>query len=447
VGDSRIYRLHAQALEQLTDDHRVRLSSTESYLGRALGTGPHVEIDYRSWEAEPGEIYLLATDGAYSHLDATTVHDALARHPRDFDAAAAWLAWQARARGSSDDATLQLLRIDALPSSASPHPQLRRDGLALPPALAPRAEFEGFTIVRELQQSARSHVYLAADTATGRPVVLKTPSVERREDSAYLDGFVLEEWVARRVDSPHVIKAWPDDRRRAHLYVAMEYIDGQTLAQWMADNPEPSLASVRAIVEQLAQGLQALHRREMLHQDLRPENVMIDGQGTAKLIDLATVHVAGLDEMHGYAAADLVPGALQYAAPEYLLGQGGSPRSDLFSLAVVTYRMLGGQLPYGLDLARARAPADVRRLRYIPLRHRRPDLPAWLDAVLGKALQADPARRQAVISEFVHDLRAPGPQFHSLRPPPLIERNPVLFWQASTLVLALVALALAFRQA
>ena len=148
-----------------------------------------------------------------------------------------------------------------------------------------------------------------------------------------------------------------------------------------------------------------------------------------------------------YAAADLVPGALQYAAPEYLLGQGGSPQSDLFSLAVVTYRMLGGQLPYGLDLARARAPADVRRLRYIPLRHHRPDLPAWLDAVLGKALQADAARRQAVISEFIHDLRAPGQQFRSQRPPPLIERNPVLFWQASTLVLALVALALAFRQA
>ena len=447
VGDSRLYRLHAQALEQLTEDHRVRLSSTESYLGRALGTGPHVEIDYRSWEAEPGELYLLATDGAYTHLDAATAHDALARHPDDFDAAAAWLAGQARARGSNDDATVQLLRIDALPASGTPHPHLRRDGLALPPPLAPRATFEGFTIVRELQHSARSHVYLAADTTTGRPLVLKTPSVERRDDSAYLDGFVLEEWVARRVDSPHVVKAWPGERPRAHLYVALEYIEGQTLAQWMADNPEPSLASVRAIVEQLAQGLQALHRREMLHQDLRPENVMIDGQGTVKLIDLATVQVAGLEETQGYAAADPVPGALQYAAPEYLLGQGGSPRSDLFSLAVVTYRMLGGQLPYGLDLARARSPAELRRLRYIPLRHHRPDLPPWLDAVLGKALQPDPARRQAVISEFVHDLRAPGQQFRSQRPPPLIERNPVLFWQGSTLALALVALALAWRQA
>lgn len=447
VGDSRIYRLHAQALEQLTEDHRLRLSSTESYLGRALGTGPHVEIDYRSWEAEPGEIYLLATDGAYSHLDAATLHDALARHPGDLDAAATWLAGQARARGSDDDATVQLLRIDALPGRGTPHPQLHRDGLALPPPLAPRAEFEDFTIVRELQHSARSHVYLAADTATGRPLVLKMPSVERRDDSAYLDGFVLEEWVARRVDSPHVIKAWPDGRRRSHLYVALEYIEGQTLAQWMADNPEPSLASVRAIVEQLAQGLQALHRREMLHQDLRPENVMIDGQGTVKLIDLATVHVAGLEETQGYAAADPVPGALQYAAPEYLLGQGGSARSDLFSLAVVTYRMLGGQLPYGLELARARSPAELRRLRYIPLRHHRPDLPPWVDAVLGKALQADPARRQAVISEFVHDLRAPGAALRGERPPPLIERNPVLFWQASTLALALVSLGLALRQA
>jgi serine/threonine protein kinase len=277
-------------------------------------------------------------------------------------------------------------------------------------------------------------------------VVLKTPSVERREDSAYLDGFVLEEWVARRVDSPHVIKAWPDDRRRAHLYVALEYIDGQTLAQWMADNPEPSLASVRAIVEQLAQGLQALHRREMLHQDLRPENVMIDGQGTVKLIDLATVHVAGLDEMHGYAAADLVPGALQYAAPNTCSARAAARSPTCSRWPSSPTGCSAGSCPTGWT-SPGRAPADVRRLRYIPLRHHRPDLPAWLDAVLGKALQADPARRQAVISEFVHDLRAPGQQFRSQRPPPLIERNPVLFWQASTLVLALVALALAFRQA
>lgn len=437
VGDSRIYRLHAQALEQLTEDHRLRLSSTESCLARALGTGLHVEIDYRSWEAEVGEIYLLATDGACAGLTAQDVHLALQAHPADLDAVAQQLVSLAHRRGSDDDATLQLLRIEALPTADAPHPQLRREGLALPPVLAPRMAFEGFTLLRELQVSARSHLHLAVDETSGQQVVLKTPSVDLAQDPAYLDRFVLEEWVARRVDSPHVIKAWASERPRSHLFVAMEYIDGQTLAQWRVDHPQPSLESVRSIVAQLAQGLQALHRREMLHQDLRPENVMIDRHGTVKLIDLASAHVAGLAEYRPDAHTLAVPGTLQYTAPEYLLGEGGSPRSELFALATLTYETLGGQLPYGLDAARVRSPADLRRLRYIPLRHHRPDLPAWVDAVLAKALHPDPARRQEVISEFIHDLKTPGREFHDRRSPPLIERNPVMFWKAATALLGL----------
>lgn len=437
VGDSRIYRLHAQALEQLTEDHRLRLSSTESCLARALGTGLHVEIDYRSWEAEVGEIYLLATDGACAGLTAQDVHLALQAHPADLDAVAHQLVSLAHRRGSDDDATLQLLRIEALPTADAPHPQLRREGLALPPVLAPRMAFEGFTLLRELQVSARSHLHLAVDETSGQQVVLKTPSVDLAQDPDYLDRFVLEEWVARRVDSPHVIKAWAGERPRSHLFVAMEYIDGQTLAQWRVDHPQPSLESVRSIVAQLAQGLQALHRREMLHQDLRPENVMIDRHGTVKLIDLASAHVAGLAEYHPDAHTLAVPGTLQYTAPEYLLGEGGSPRSELFALAALTYETLGGQLPYGLDAARVRSAADLRRLRYIPLRHHRPDLPAWVDAVLAKALHPDPARRQEVISEFIHDLKTPGREFHDRRSPPLIERNPVMFWKAATALLGL----------
>lgn len=443
VGDSRIYRLHPQALEQLTEDHRVRLSSTESYLGRALGAGPYVEIDYRGWEAEAGEIYLLATDGAYGHLHAEDIHAALREHPADLDAAATDLVSLARRRGSDDDATLQLLRIDELPASDAPHPQLRREGLSLPPTLAPRMEFEGFTILREMQVSARSHLHLAVDNSSGQQYVIKTPSVDLSQDADYLDRFVLEEWIARRIDSPHVIKTWPSDRPRTHLFVAMEFIDGQTLAQWMRDNPHPGLDSARSIIEQLAQGLQALHRREMLHQDLRPENVMIDHQGTVKLIDLATAHVEGLAEYHRDALVSAaVPGTLQYTAPEYLLGEGGSPRSELFALAAITYQMLSGQLPYGLNAARVRTPQDLRSLRYVPLRHHRPDLPAWVDAVLAKALHPNPAKRQEVISEFIHDLTAPGAQFHQQRTTPLIERNPVLFWKCSTALLTLAVLTL-----
>jgi len=267
-------------------------------------------------------------------------------------------------------------------------------------------------------------------------VVLKLPSIDLREDPDYLDRFVLEEWVARRIDSVHVLKASRIERPRSHLYVAMEYVDGQTLAQWMVDHPRPSLDSVRAIVEQLARGLQALHGREMLHQDLRPENVMIDRSGTVKIIDLATVYVAGLADSAGERQAHAIEGTLQYTAPEYFTGQGGSARSDLFSLAVVTYQMLTGQLPYGLQVSRVRTPADVNRLHDVPLRHFRPDLPAWVEAVLQKALHLQAARRQEAVSEFAHDFRTPGQQFLSPRPLALIERRPVLFWQCTTLLLA-----------
>ncbi|WP_245932622.1 bifunctional protein-serine/threonine kinase/phosphatase [Aquabacterium olei] len=442
VGDTRVYRVHPQALEQLSEDHRVRVSSTETYLGRALGAGPAVEIDYRSWDTEPGEVYLLATDGVWEHVDAAAVRAALVAHPDDLDAAASVLADTALARGSDDNLTVQLVRVLALPA-ADAHPLgAQRAALQWPPPLQARATFEGYTLVRELHTSARSQVWLAIDEATGRQVALKTPAAELREHPALLDRFLLEEWIARRIDSPHVLKPCATDRPRTHLHVAMEYVEGQTLSQWMTDHPAPDLDTVRDLLGQIAKGLQAFHRKEMLHQDLRPENLMLDRTGTVRLIDFGSVHVAGLTEGTVAARPDAITGSLQYTAPEYFTGGAGTPQSELFSLAVLGYQMLTGHLPYGLQVPRVRTPADARRLRYVPLRERRPDLPAWLDAVLRRALHPDPARRQEALSEFVHDLHAPGASYLGHRAPPLVERNPVVFWQTLSAVLGATCLVL-----
>lgn len=441
VGDSRVYRLHAQAWEQLTEDHRIRVSSLESYLGRALGVGPSVEVDYRCWPAEVGEVYVLATDGAYEHLDAAAVQQALTEHPQDLDAAAQSLVSTALARGSQDNVTVQLVRVEALPDGDQVHLQRQRAELALPPPLQPRMEFEGYRIDRELVASARCHVHLALDLQTGARVALKTPSVDLCENPDYLDRFLLEEWVARRIDNAHVVRPHAIDRQRRHLYVAMEFIDGQTLAQWMIDNPSPPLEVVRQIVEQIARGLQAFHRREMLHQDLRPDNVMIDRAGTVKIIDFAAVHVTGLAEGNRAPRSQTPVGALQYAAPEYFLGRHGTPESDLFSLATVTYQMLTGQLPYGLQVTRLRSTADLGRLNYVSVRDRRPELPPWIDSALRKALHPLANKRQEALSEFIQDLRVPRQQqWH--RQPTLIERNPVRFWQVLSALLALAVIAL-----
>lgn len=443
VGDTRVYRLHPQALEQLSDDHRVSGPDGQTWLGRALGVSATLEIDYRSWTVEAGELYLLATDGAYEQLDAAAVQAALAAHPADLDAAAAALVATARARGSTDDATVQLARVDSLPDEAAHRLHLQREGLALPPPLRPRMDFEGYTIVRELQASARSHVHLAVDQASGRQVVLKTPSVDLQHDAATLDRFVLEEWVARRVDSPHVLRACPAERPRRHLFVALDYVEGQTLAQWMAEHPRPSLDSVRRIVEQVARGLQAFHRKAMLHQDLRPENLLIDAQGTVTLIDFGAVHVAGLAE--GGVSADAAPllGSLQYTAPEVFCGEAATPRSELFALAVLTYQLLCGRLPYGLQVTQVRGPSDLHKLVYEPLRHLRRDLPPWLDAVLRQALQPQPARRHEALSAFVHDLHHPAARHLGQDRLPLLERDPLRFWQGLALLLGLLVVVLA----
>jgi serine/threonine protein kinase len=230
------------------------------------------------------------------------------------------------------------------------------------------------------------------------------------------------------------------DRTRTRLYVATEFVEGQTLAQWMADNPAPSIEAVRRVVEQVARGLQAFHRREMLHQDLRPENIMIDASGTAKIIDFGSVRVAGLAADEG-----AMLGTTQYAAPEYFLGEAGTPASDLFSLAAITYQMLSGRLPYGAAVARACTRAAQRRLRYETVLAEDREIPAWVDDALRKALHPDPAHRYDTLSEFVHDLRHPNAAL-AARQQPLAARNPVLFWKALSLVLGLAVLVLLFAR-
>ena len=446
IGDSRIYRVAGNTLEQLTEDHRVAVSSEQSYLSRALGINPSVEIDYRAIEVEQGDIFLLATDGVYEHAGnrfaAKAVHD----HPLDLDEAARIIVGEALRQGSPDNLTVQIVRLDDLPDRSDAGELLGQPS-ELPPAplLEPRMMFDGYRIVRELHGSSRSHIYLAVDTDSEALVAIKTPSIDLRDDPAYLKRFVMEEWVARRIDSPHVLKPCSQTRRRNYLYVATEFIDGQTLAQWMIDNPKPDLETVRGIVEQIARGLRAFHRKEMLHQDLRPANVMIDKTGTAKIIDFGATKIAGVAE----AAPDIddgILGTVQYTAPEYFRGETGSPRSDLFSLGVITYQMLTGRLPYGTEIAKARTKSQLGKLRYNPARGEDREIPAWIDGALRRAVHPNPSKRYESLSEYIFDLRHPNANYLNVSATPLIERNPTLFWKCTSLILACIVIGLLAMQ-
>ena len=212
----------------------------------------------------------------------------------------------------------------------------------------------------------------------------------------------------------------------------------------MIDHPRPDLDAVRDIVEQIARGLQAFHRMDMLHQDLRPQNVMIDRTGTVKIIDFGSVSIAGVDEQAPPGERSRILGTLQYSAPEYFVGDAGSVRSDLYSLGVIAYQMLTGRLPYGAQAARVRTRSAQRRLEYSPAQDEQREIPPWIDAALRKAVHPDPAERYAELSEFVHDLRHPNAEL--LRRAPLIARHPLAFWRAATVLLGLAVFLLLLLQ-
>ncbi len=449
VGDSRIYRLRGKALEQLTTDHRVWISQGQSYLGRALGIKPQLEIDYQTQQVEQGDIFLLATDGVYEHVsehDMAGIIRASAAAPDGLDAAAKALVEKAFQQGSADNLTAQIVRVDELPRGQASEMVQQLSGLPLPPVLDARSAFDGYTIVRELHGSSRSHIYLATDKDTGTLVVLKTPSIDLGGDPAYLERFLTEEWIARRINSAHVLKPYVPTRKRHYVYVATEYIDGQTLSQWMIDNPRPTPEAVRGVVEQIAKGLLAFHRLEMLHQDLRPDNIMIDKAGTVKIIDFGSTRVASLMETETASGHKDILGTAQYSAPEYFLGEGGTTRSDIFSLGVITYQMLTGKLPYGAEVAKCRTRAAQNKLRYDSVLYGDQGIPAWIDGVLRKAVHPDPAKRYGELSEFLYDLRHPNRTFLDKSRPPLLERNPVAFWRGVSLILAAIIVVLVVLQ-
>ena len=442
VGDSRIYRVSGNTLEQLTEDHRVVISSEQSYLGRALGVNSQIEIDYLTFKIEKGDAFVLVTDGIYEHVGDRVVARMVKDGAADLDQAAKAIVELAYELGSKDNLTVQIARVDDVPDGAAREVFGQAHELPPPPLLEAREVFDGYRIIRELHGSSRSHIYLAVDIETDAVVTIKIPSIDLRDDPAYLKRFMMEEWVARRIDSPHVLKPCLPQRRRNFLYVVTEFIDGQTLTQWMIDNPNPNLETVRGIVEQIAKGLRAFHRKEMLHQDIRPDNIMIDATGTVKIIDFGSTKITGVAEAAPAENRNDILGTQQYTAPEYFLGEPASSRSDLFSLGVITYQMLTGKLPYGAQIARARTRVQFGRLVYTPASHGSRDIPEWIDGTLEKAVHPNPAKRYDSLSEFLFDLRHPNANYLSTSSTPLIERNPLLFWKSTTIVLALAVILL-----
>ena len=440
VGDSRVSRIRDGQSEILTQEHRVALPGRESYLNRALGIEPLLQVDHRRVLIEVGDIFVLSTDGVHDALPEKRLTDLVMPPDGDFDASAQRVVRAALDADGYDNTSCVVLRVDMLPDQLIDEFYERLTRLPFPPDLAPGMIIDGYRVTEELHASSRSHIYVVEDSDGGDELALKAPSVNFEDDPWYINQFITEEWVGRRVHSPHLVKILDRRRSRSFLYSLMERIEGQSLRQWMDSNPEPAIDEVQRMATELAAALNALHRRDVLHRDLKPQNIMIGSNGTLKIVDFGSVGVAALQEVVTPLDPNHLVGTLDYSAPEFHEGSPGSERSDLYALAMIVYEMLTGKLPFG-----AYSPGQTRgRPRYVSMLHYNPMVPIWMDGAVEKAVAHDPSERYAAISEFIYDLKHPNPKFVLRKPRPLLERKPVVFWRSVSIGLLLLCLYLLY---
>ena len=438
VGDSRIYRIRDHEIELLTHDHRVWLSSREHYLSRALGADYRIEIDYRNIELKEKDIFLLMTDGVYEFVTDQQLLD-LTLIDADLNQLAKALVEKALEQGSDDNLSLQVIRVEQLPELNQFHIQ---QDYVFPQQLSKGEVFEGYVIDKILHQNHRSCLYLAHDTQQ-QPLVIKTLGVDLQQDKNAVEQFQLEDWVSKRLKHDNLMPCYPHNTEKKYLFQCYEYLQGETLAQWLHRQEKPlKLDDILPILQQTALALNAMHRLEMLHQDIRPKNIMVLNAENAmkiKLIDYGSTAVRGLVEINPK-NANRALGTLAFMAPEYFIDHSPSVHSDQFSLAVMAYYLLTKQLPYGTDLARCNSLKQLKKVQYHSIRKYRPDLPIWLDKILGQALSIEPTHRFEALSELIHNLTHPSKELLNSKPPAIIERDPLRFWQMSCAVLGLLFL-------
>ena len=432
IGDTRVYRLSGDRLTCLTTDHaRERGPGRSGVLYRALGVETEALLDYASQPITKHDRFLLSSDGVHGFLSAEDIADIM--RERSADTARALVTAALRA-GSTDNCTA--LVVDVVDLLAAESADIGAAIMHLPLVAVPIVgeSIDGFLLKVLISDGRYTRIFGAIDEVEGGEVALKFPKPQVGAVASYRAAFVREAWVGARVHSPWIgrtIELPPG--RQTCLYTVMPLYQGELLATRIARPPALGLEEGRNIAVKLARAVAALHRADVIHRDIKPDNVILEREGSLKLIDLGVVRVPGLED----APPEDVPGTPAYMAPEMFDGEPGNEATDLYALGVTMFRAFTGAFPYG----NPDATAGPRRERPQPLSSLRPDLPAWLQATLARAIATDPMDRYPDVAEFAFEMEA-GPARAPIaprRPLTLYERAPVRFWQG---VAALLALAL-----
>ena len=428
VGDSRVYLSRGGQLSQLSHDHVINDRTFSHVLQRAIGLAPEVEPHCFETELRDGDIAFLCSDGVSNVLSDDVLSQKLAHHT-----AARAIVQHSRELVTDetlDDASaivIDIVRAGML-RAVSQLP------LKIPDTLRKGEVIDGYELVRPFQHSDR--VWLA--TKDDQRWTLKFAPLEARTDEEILARFIKEEWNAQRAAeaAPEpFVAAFTPERATARYYV-QEFVEAPSLKSVLkarALGPDEAVSLGRMLCK-ASQHLLAL---DLVHGDLKPENVLVISDYAKlrfKLIDFGSA--AEIFSVTSRA------GTASYLAPERFHGEPISERTEIFSIGVTLYEALTRTFPFG-EIERFQTPVFHAPKRPSALN---PNIPPWLDHVILRAISVEPARRYPHFSELTFDFEHPDrvePFFQ--KGASWIERDPLVFYRTGFWLLLAACIALILK--
>lgn len=436
VGDSRAWRFAAGRLTQLTTDHVRPEPDLRHVLIRAVGLEPDLRMDHTSIELAEHDRLLLTSDGVHGVLAQKAIA-AILRAAASAEATAERLVEAALDAGGRDNATALVLDVVRLPAPDHDGILAALSGLPFVEAPRPGESIDGYRIERVLSAGRHAVLLVATDDEDGAQVVLKFPRREVLSERALRLAFAREILLGQRISSPFVLGAHPVRRdRQSALYGVQPLLEGETMEARLTQRLVPLEAAHQAAVK-LVRAVAALHRIDVVHRDIKPQNVMLLADGGLKLIDLGVARLPRVEDSR----ADEIPGTPGFMAPEQFDGNAGDALTDQFALGVTLYRWFTGAWPFGEQEVFQRPRFGVP----VPPSRHRPDIPSWLDHAILTAIQPRREARFGDVIELLRELEGGASLARGTpRGRPLIERNPLVFWQGLSALLGAALLAVLF---
>jgi serine/threonine-protein kinase len=419
VGDSRVYLARKGQIRRVTTDHsfvslsvkfrlmhehKAMTSPMRSLLTRSVGHDPIAKFDTARIELSKGDVVVQCSDGLYAFVTEDEIQEIALHFPPE--EACRRLVALAERRQVDDNLSVQIIQVEDLDLiSFFRGVAIYRNETKAPVSneLEPGQLLdERFETLELISRSGMASIFKARDLSSGEIVALKVPFMQFESDVGTFNRFQREEEICRQLNHPYILKIVPTDTAKSRPYLAMEFLDGETLDKVMEKTKPLPEKEAAAICSRICEALEHMHKNNIVHRDLKPQNIMVCKDGSIRIIDFGIAKAARMRRLT-FVGFSPTMGTPDYMAPEQVNGRRGDHRTDIYSLGAILYEMVTGKVPFEGEspyvVMNARTTGDPEAPRKI-----NSHLTPVIEEIVLHALSRDPGERYESAAQMKAEL-------------------------------------------